>query len=59
MSLIFISGAVGLIFYPPPNVDFLQNNETVRYLLAVCILLYGLFRLYRSVRMLQHKDGGM
>lgn len=60
MSLVFIGGAIGLIYYPPPKIQFLKENETIRYLLAVCVLLYGLFRLYRSVRMLRNRgDEGL
>ena len=58
MSMVFIGGAIALIVSPPPNVSFLAENETIRYLLAVCVLLYGLFRLYRSVRILTNKEGG-
>lgn len=56
MSLIFIGMAVMLVASPPPNVQFLQENETIRYLLSVCVLLYGLFRLYRAVRILSNKS---
>lgn len=54
MSLVFIGGAIALVVSPPPNIQFLQENETIRYLLAVCVMLYGLFRFYRSVRMLRN-----
>lgn len=54
MSLFFIGISVVLVANPPESVPMLRDNPTIRILFAVVVLFYGLFRMYRSVRILRN-----
>jgi hypothetical protein len=53
MSIFFMVAAVIIVLYPPDNPQIRANKEIV----ALCLFLYGVFRLYRSVRALKGKKG--
>ncbi|MEM7038931.1 MAG: hypothetical protein AAF570_18260 [Bacteroidota bacterium] len=48
MGAIFVGFGI-LIVFSPPDVKMIQENN---YLIAFIVLMYGAFRVYRSVRML-------
>ena len=50
MSSIFIIGAIGMAMGYTDHIDFIREN---RLLVAIPVLLYGLFRLYLAIRALR------
>ena len=55
MSIFFIGAAILLVVYPP-DVTAIRDNK---FLAGFVLLMYGLLRLYRSVRMMKGKDDSM
>ena len=53
MSTFFVAGAVG-IFAGIADNDYIHPDN--RWLFALPVLLYGLFRLYLAIRMLRGKN---
>lgn len=49
MSIFFMFAAVFIVIYPPEHPQIKANKEII----AVCLFLYGVFRLYRSIRTLR------
>lgn len=50
MSTIFIVGAIGMAIGWTDHIQFIREN---RLLVAIPVLLYGLFRLYLAIRSLR------
>ncbi|MFM2375208.1 MAG: hypothetical protein RLZZ165_305 [Bacteroidota bacterium] len=53
MSTFFIAGAMGILAGIADN-DYIRPDN--RWLFAIPVLLYGLFRLYLAIRMLRGKS---
>ncbi|MBK9447856.1 MAG: hypothetical protein IPN95_00280 [Bacteroidetes bacterium] len=53
MSTFFVAGAVGIFLGYADN-DFIQPNN--RWMFALPIFLYGLFRLYLAIRVMRGKN---
>lgn len=54
MSTLFVFGAIGIAVGWTDHIDFIREN---RLLVAIPVLLYGLFRLYLSIRALRGNSG--
>jgi hypothetical protein len=51
MSIFFMVAAVFIVVNPPEHPQIRANKEIV----AICLFLYGVFRLYRSIRSMKGK----
>ncbi len=50
MSTLFVFGAIGIAMGYTDHIDFIREN---RLLVAIPVLLYGLFRFYLAIRALR------